>query len=142
MKRVIRKGVFETNSSTSHSCVIMTEEQNKKWEEENLYYYPSSRYYNQFKDLPEDKQPHPGCFYTQEEVLEFYKLKGYEYKPDEFVPEADKYDDAKDEFIREMSDFVSYNSWHDDEYMEFDDNYLTTPGGERVVVECKFGRDG
>ena len=35
MKKVIRNGVFETNSSTQHTCVIMTEEQNKKWEEEN-----------------------------------------------------------------------------------------------------------
>ena len=30
MKKIIRKGVFETNSSSSHSLTIMTQE---KWDE-------------------------------------------------------------------------------------------------------------
>ena len=36
--RVIRNIVFETNSSMSHSCIIMTKEQNDLWKE-GLYYY-------------------------------------------------------------------------------------------------------
>ena len=140
MKRVIRKCVFESNSSTSHSCIIMTEEQNKKWEEENLYYY-SYYYCDPFERLPEDKRPKRGCLYTQDEVLEFYKLIGYYYHPEEFE-EEDEDKDPKDIFIKEMGYFISYNDWQDDEYMEFDDNYFTTPGGEKIIVKCKFGRDG
>ena len=31
MKRQIRRGVFETNSSSTHSIVICSEEEYKKW---------------------------------------------------------------------------------------------------------------
>lgn len=122
MKKVIRNGVFETNSSTCHSVIIMTEEQNKKWEKENLYYYSGSRYYNPFKELPEDKQPKAGSLYTKDEVLEFYKLIGYESE--------------------EIYDFISYEDWCNSEYLERDTNYYTTPGGEKIVVKCKYGYDG
>lgn len=146
MKKVIRNGVFETNSSACHSVIIMTEEQNKKWERDNLYYYGGSRYYNPFKELPEDKQPKAGGFYTQDEVLEFYKLIGYEPHPEEYDEDdedegEDDYD-PNDEFIKEMCDFAGYRSWHESEYLEYDDNYYTTPGGEKIVVECKYGYDG
>ena len=142
MKKVIRKCVFETNSSTSHATVIMTEEQYNRWTNENLYYYGGSKYYDPFEKLPEDKKPKAGCLYTQDEVLEFHKLQGYEYNPDEFVPDADYYDDAKDEFIKEMGDFIKYTQWFEDEYLETDENHFTTPGGEKIVVCCKYGRDG
>ena len=60
--KVIRRGIWETNSSMTHSCVIMTAEQNKKWEEEVLYYYPVHDYWDPFKELPEDEKPVPGDF--------------------------------------------------------------------------------
>lgn len=143
MKEVFRQGVFETNSSTSHSTVIMTEDMYKKWEEENLYYYPSDRWYNPYESLPKDKQPKPGCLYTQDEVWEFYRLIGYECNLDE-VDDYDEDDDEetlKDKYIREMGDFIGYESWSEDEYLETDNNYYTTPGGEKIVVSCKYGND-
>ena len=140
MKKVIRRCVFETNSSTSHATVIMTEEQYNRWTNENLYYYGGSKYYDPFRNLPEDKKPKAECFYTQDEVLEFHKLQGYEYNPNEYT--EDEYDDPKDAFIKEMGDFISYSDFFEDEYMEFDSNEFTTPGGEKIVVCCKYGRDG
>lgn len=139
MKRVIRREAWETNSSTTHSVVIMTAEQSKKWEEENSYYYSPSRWYDPFKELPEDKKPVPGMFYTQDEVIEFYRLQGYEYDPE--AGDYDTDDENKDQFIREMGDFYGYNSWHDDEYLEFDSETYTTPSGEEIVVECKYGNE-
>lgn len=142
MKKVIRYSVWETNSSTQHTCVIMTEEQNKKWKEENLYYYGGG-YWNHFKELPKDKQPKAGGFYTQDEVLEFYKLIGYEPDPEIYAPdEDDEEDNVYDVFISEMDDFITYENWSRSEYLEYDDNYYTTPGGEKIVVECKYGYDG
>lgn len=140
MKKVIRREVWETNSSTTHSVVIMTAEQSKKWEEENLYYYPPDRWYDPFRGLPEDKKPKPGFLYTQDEVIEFHKLQGYEYDPGAGDYATDW--ENKDQFIREMGDFIGYESWHDDEYLEFDSTSFTTPGGEEIIVECKYGYDG
>lgn len=130
--KVIRRCVFETNSSTSHSVIIMTAEQNKKWED-GLYYYPGHDYWDPFKELPEDKKPVQGKFYTQDEVIEFHRLQGYIYDPDV---------SDKESFIKEMDDFITYDSWMDDEYLETDTHSYTTPKGEEIVVHCKYGRDG
>ena len=141
VKRTIRRFAFETNSSTMHSCVIMTADQYKRWEEEYLYYYPCTCY--RFRKLPDDKKPVCGMLYTQAEVLGFYKLIGYEYNPDELDYEPDEYDTEKeliDKYIAEMGDFYEYNAWHNDE-LEYDDHTFRTPGGEDIVVECKYGYD-
>ena len=143
-KRVIRRCVFESNSSTSHSTIIMTDEQYKKWKEEKLYYYPMDAW--PLNKLSKDEKPKPGCLYTQDEVLEFYKLAGYEYKPLELddYDEDEAYDERelKDMYIKEMCDFAGYDAWHDDECLEFDNTTYTTPSGETIIVECKYGWDG
>lgn len=135
--RVIRREVFETNSSTSHSCVIITADQYKRWEEDGLYYYPPNKWYDPFEKLSEDQKPIGGCLYTQEEVLRFYKLIGYECDLSLYAEE----ESAEDDFIREMGDFIGYENWSEDEYLENDTNYYTTPGGEEIVVCCKYGND-
>ena len=136
MRRVIRRSVWETNSSTSHSVVIMTAEQNDKWENEDLYYYPG-RWDQTFNNLSEEQKPKSGRLYTQDEILQFYRLIGYEYKPEE---EDEDY--TVDDYIYEMGDFIGYNRWSNDEYLEQDTNYFTTPSGEEIVVHCKYGYDG
>lgn len=142
MKKVVRRNVWETNSSTSHSVVIMTASQHDKWEEENLYYYPPTRFtwYDPFDTLSEDKKPQGGSLYTRDEVMEFYRLQGYEYDPE--AGDYDTDEENKDQYIREMGDFYGYDSWHDDEYLETDTHSYTTPGGEEIIVECKYGYDG
>lgn len=135
-KKVIRYRIFESNSSMSHSLIIMPKDQSKRWEEGNLYYYNYS-WWNPFKDLPEDQQPIKGSLYTQEEVLEFLRKNGDEYNPEEW-------DDNVDDFIYEMcSDaFSGYERWHDSDWEEYGDEDYVTPNGEEIVVEWKCGRDG
>ena len=137
MKRAIRREVWETNSSTSHSVIIMTADQAKRWENEGLYYYNKQSWYDPFDKLPEEKKPKAGEFYTQDEVIEFYKLKGYHY--DSWSGDYDTDEENKDQYIREQEDFISYQSFSEDEYLENDVNYYTTPGGEEIVVLCKYG---
>lgn len=132
MKKVIRRCVFETNSSMSHSLVIMTDDENKRWEEEKLYYYTHD-WYNYFRKLPEDQQPINNTLYTQEEALNFVKLLGYEYKEDEY--------DTVDEFLRE-NDFYGYDDWHESEWEEYNSYTYTTKSGEELIIETKCGRDG
>ena len=132
MKKVIRRCVFETNSSMSHSLVIMTADENKRWEEEKLYYYTHDCY-NPFRELPEDQQPINNTLYTQEEALNFVKLLGYEYKEDEY--------DTVDEFLRE-SDFYGYDDWHESEWEEYNSYTYTTKSCEELIIETKYGEDG
>lgn len=137
MKRVIRRSVFDTNSSTMHTCVIMTRDQYDAWEEGHLYYCDYIGWL--FGEFPDDKRPEVGHLYTQDEVLAFYEQTEFPYleKPEE----DDEYDDPKDQYIREMGDFIKYDSFFDTEYLETDTKEYTTPGGEHIVVCCKYGTD-
>lgn len=38
MKEVIRRGLFETNSSSTHSITICTNDEYTKWQKEELYF--------------------------------------------------------------------------------------------------------
>ena len=143
MKETKRQNVFETNSSMSHSLVIMTEDQHKKWEDEKLYYYDYDYDDWTFHEVPEDKRPVKGLFYTQEEVLEFLKLAGYEYDPAEAGEYDEDYEDPIDDFIYDIDYyFKGYDRWHESDWEEYDSYMYTTPGGEHLVIETKCGRDG
>lgn len=140
MKRVVRPGVFESNSSMSHSLIIMTKDQDNQWEKKG-YYYKKSRWWDPFEkgNIPEDKRPVDGEMYTKEEVLAFLDLlDGYDYNEEEWEDQG-----GVEQFIWEAdAGFVSRDRWFDDEYMEFDDYEYTTPGGEELVIYTKCGRDG
>ena len=129
MKRVIRQCVWETNSSTTHSCVIMMQDNYDKWQNGG---YVLRHSYDPFRTLPKDKKPRCGILYTTDEVIELYKLAGYEYNPDE---------SSKEKFIDERGDFITFEKWYDYDNLEYDKNYFTTPNGEEIVVCCQYGED-
>lgn len=147
MKRVIRNCMFETNSSSTHSIVIMSFEKSEKWEKEKVYYFNGRELWSVFQDLPEEKRPKKGNLYTQDEVLEFLKLVNYNYNKDDYEDD-DYYDyyygrlDSVEKFIRECDcGFISYNIWNSDEYLEKEVTTYTTDGGEEIVIYCKYGHD-
>ena len=133
MKRVIRANVFETNSSTSHSVIIMTEESFKKWKEENgSFIYSRSSYWDPFEELAEDERPEDGGIYSENEVRAFIKRIGEDYAEDDY---------SSFEKFAEEYHFYSYEGWFYDEYLESDTSEYKTPGGESIVVCCKYGND-
>ena len=144
MKSVIRNSVFETNSSAVHSIVIMTLENGKKWEN-GLYYYDEDGDYC-FRKLDESLRPVVGELYTEEEVLNFLKLIGEDYKEEEWNDieyECCVYELSNVElFVRECdAGFYTYNMWRDNEYLECDEETYTTPKGEKIITYCKYGED-
>lgn len=44
MKTTIREGVFETNSSSTHSLIMMEESKFKKWKDGELFYHEDVPY--------------------------------------------------------------------------------------------------
>jgi hypothetical protein len=113
----------------------MPEEDYNRWRRENLYYYDRKWAYG-FKKLPKDEQPVKGTMYTKEEVINFYKKTG------EFNEDNINEDYTVDEFINEMGDFDSYEGWSDSDWEEYNEYEYTTPGGEKLIIETKCGRDG
>ena len=124
MKRQIRRGVFETNSSSTHSLTMMMKSDYKRWQTEELYLYDGSGWGWEFS------KPVENNLYTRDEAVEFVKKNKY-YK------DADEIDD---EALRDC-DFIS---WDDEgnEYLESFYQEFTTPSGETIVAFGEYGYDG
>lgn len=134
MKRVIRNCVFESNSSLSHSLIIMGKDQYEKWDNDGLYYFNPSEYYNPFEKLPQDQQPKKGNCYTRDEALNFLKLCSCTFREEDY--------DAIDQFLEEEGDFVSSDRFYNNEYLETSTYNYTTPNGEDIVIVARYGMDG
>lgn len=123
MKRQIRRGVFETNSSSVHSVTMCTKNEFDEWKSGKIYrndgWWSSS-----FSPLKEK------AFLTYDEATELIKSSSY-YRP------MDEGDDA-DYYLKEY-EIYSYEYWGGDH--ETDVTHYTTPGGEEVVAVCYYGND-
>lgn len=123
MKFTYRYGIFESNSSSTHSMVIGMEDDFEKWRTGELLYYTSY-------ELPKG-------FYTKEEAITEIKDDPY-YRNNDF----DSMDeDELKEYLYDYG-FVDYDQFCDNEYLETDYNTFVTPKGEKVCVICKYGYDG
>ena len=118
MKMSIRKGVFETNSSSTHSITICTSEEYKKFLNGELYV------------------DYHGHLYTLEQIEAKYEKDNREWK------EKYGHNYANDiEHYMELEGFYDYQRWEDYDYEEYKESY-TTPNGEEIVVFGKYGYDG
>ena len=118
MLRQIRRGVFETNSSSTHS-ITMCLKKYDKWEIGEMYL-------------------HDDVLVTKEEAIEELKNNKWfnQRNPDfNFTDE-----EAVNEILADYEYYTSKQYW-DDEYLEtFEDTY-TTPRGDVVVAFGKYGHD-
>lgn len=126
------KTIFETNSSTTHSVVVMPKEKFDKWTS-GLYYFNGSYY----DSKSEGEKPVKGGMYTEKQVLEFLSDIGFKYDTEEYSCVS------ASEYIKDCDvGFISWESWFEGDYLETDKTYYTTPNGEEIVICCKYGYDG
>lgn len=123
MNRQIRRGVFETNSSSVHSITMCTGEEYSKWENDEILYWEE-----------EDK------FGTREEIIEELKVRcwynGQLRYPDVNWEDKDEVDDIfSDEQIKTCEEYFE-NEW----FETFAESY-TTLSGEEVVAFGYYGHD-
>ena len=121
--RRIRRNVFETNSSSTHSLTMMMKSDYVRWKNEQLYLFDGSGCGWEFV------KPVKNRLYTRDEAVEFAKTNKY-YGNKEI----------DDEILRDI-DFIS---WDDDgnEYLESFYKEFTTPSGETIVAFGEYGYDG
>lgn len=126
MKKQIRRGVFETNSSSVHSLTMCSGEEFDKWAKSEVLYWRDR-----------DK------FGTREEIIEELKTLRYSWGSKElYYPDVnwDDEDEVSDVFSDER--IKTYEEFFNDEYFDtFEDSY-TTPNGEEVVAFGYYGYDG
>ena len=122
--KVIRLGVFETNSSSTHTMIIMPEEKYKKWESGELLRY---RW--------DDK------FITREENDRIVKelIKQYAKEHNISVDEVDV-DDAYSYYDEDVA--YTLEEFDDRMNLENDIETYTTKNGETIVIRCWYGYEG
>ena len=120
MLKVIRRGVFETNSSSTHSITMCSQEEYDKFNKGELLI------------VNEDS------FITKEEAIENLKKDTWfnKYHPNfDFTNEDELADILAD------NDYKTSDQYFDDERLEdFHDTYVTK-SGETVVAFGKYGMD-
>ena len=125
MAKVIkmRQGVFETNSSSTHSITMCNESDYEKWVNGELYLARWG-----YKDK------------------NFIAKKEYEQELKTFIDEnSDKYDtqdreELENEFIGDYG-FLSFEDWRDNFDYETEKTEFTTPSGDKVIALCYYGND-
>jgi hypothetical protein len=124
MKRQIRRGVFETNSSSTHSLTMCSKSEYDEFEKGNMYI-----------------ERWGSKLYTKEEMIEKFKqitdwrTKELKYRGVDW--------DNDEEFNRvlEETDYVTHDKYWDtvsEEYETFEDSY-TGKDGDTVIAFGYYG---
>jgi len=120
--KTIRRNTFETNSSSTHSVTIMTSEEYDKWENEGLYWDGEK-------------------LITYDELFSiFLEIENKCRK--EYLIEKEITKDDFEEWLDDNSyEYIKYDTYFDDEYLETDVTNHTTKSGDEIVIICKHGRN-
>lgn len=121
MKRQIRRGVFETNSSSTHSITMCSGEEYDKWCSGNLLFWVGKK-----------------KFGTKEDIIEELK-ELTRWDNSLMYPDVNWDDDSVVADIFDSEEIQTSDEFFDDEYLETFEEKYHTPNGEEVVAFGKFG---
>lgn len=124
MKRQIRRGTFETNSSSTHSLTFMMADDYDRWKNENLYLCTSTFGY-------EFTKPKLDKLYTKEEVKYYIGFNKY------YHGEEINFEDKS--LLYGEYGFRSFD--YEDDVLESYSYEYETPLGEKVIAFGEYGHD-
>lgn len=132
----IRNGVFETNSSSTHSITVCSQNTYDKWADGELYF--NTGWFSSPEDLAEKE------FVTKEEAITLlvnneYWNSEYEYTREQLGSK----DDEELESIFGEEGICTMNYFFDSysRYLETYEEYYTTESGDDIVVFGNYGHD-
>lgn len=126
----IRRGVFETNSSSTHSITIAPESDFNKWKNGDVYL--NDGWWSSSEDPNKDK-----TFLTKDEAINL--LGSYEYyKRNEDL--NDMNDEELNEVFGDWDIYTFENYW--DDYLEDYETHYTTEHGDDIIVFGQYGYNG
>ena len=158
MGKLIRRNVFETNSSNTHSLTLCSKNNYDRWANGEIFFSP---WYDTFV---EDKDDYYKKQYIRHEASIDWKEKTVEYNGVKLSYENWDYDTALNQFLteenlngiseEELNDYIAYVHGTEtalftmddyfDYYCEYYDTYeedYTTEGGEKLVAFGYYGHD-
>lgn len=138
--RQIRKNVFETNSSSTHSITICSKEDYDKWINGEVLYSDWNNDFIEAEALTPDDYDEAGAHYESNK-LKYYK--GWkELSENEQKEYTTKYV-QKRRSKKSYSDYRTYDEWckQNDCLTKFETSY-TTKNGDKIVAFGAYGYDG
>ena len=137
MKRQIRRGVYETNSSSTHSLTMCSEEEFEQWKNGELLFDKwGSEPFVIANSLSDDDKK--------------YAAQDYENNKDEFSKDwSDLSESAKEKYYTKYAkennivdeDAKTYEEWRYGDLETFVDRY-TSKSGDKIVAFGQYGYDG
>lgn len=125
----IRRNVFETNSSSTHSITMCSKDDYDRWINGEVY-LNEGWWRNDNESKYKDKK-----FVTRDEAIDIIKCNGGSIEYD------DECHENFDEYIAEEYEIYTSDEYFENEYLEsFKDSY-TTDSGETVIAFGLFGYD-
>ena len=140
MKKQIRRGAFETNSSSTHTITICTEEEFNKWKRGDLLFNRYDHIFTENKEVPEEEM--------QELMQDYYDSIKNDYYKDYKDLSSEELEKIRSkvlsEYVNEDDDdtFETYDQWYNDDYLEVYEKEYTSPSGDKIVCFGKYGYDG
>lgn len=160
--KIIRNGVFETNSSSTHSITMCMKSDYEKWKNGELYYFEGSKTGFVTKE-ERDKIIRKNIIYDKLDIDYDKKTITFKDVTVQYKDYEDKYEKMKtfytkenleeitqeeiDNYIEEDFDIheipCTYKEWQEyNEDMETYEDNFKTPSGEEVVSFGYYGYDG
>ena len=129
----MRKNVFETNSSSTHSITMCTEDEYNAWANGDVLLNDGWWGKDNTSEFKNKK------FVTREEAEDIIRHHAYHEPTDELSGLSDE---EFDEYCYDMDyGLYSMNKYFENEYLEWFDEKYTTPSGETVVAFGLYGTD-
>ena len=125
--RQVRRGVFETNSSSVHSITMCMKDDYDKWKNGEVYL---NEFFWDSKSIYSKKQ-----FVTKEEAIDIFTKS--RLNPEEYLLELDAEELEK---IFRSEEIYSYDNYNTEDFESFWDTF-TTPNGDTVVSFGYYGED-
>ncbi len=123
----IRRGTFETNSSSTHSITICTEDEYTKWKKGEMFF-------DRWDEKLITKKEY------DEEIARLKKSFEEEHCDYEWEDEEEK-QETFEEWLSEDKTYYSYEEYQDAiEHETYVEKY-TTPKGEKIIAFGYYGND-
>lgn len=126
----VRQGVFETNSSSTHSITIVPQSEFNEWENGDTY-FNDGWWYNSTNLIKDN------TFITKDEAISLVMTSDY-------LPESNPYEMSKEELDELFADeysIYSYEKFLHDSYLESYVECYASEHGDNIVAFGQYGHN-
>ena len=140
MKRQIRRGVFETNSSSTHSITMCSQSQFNDWKAGKVLFDNWKKIFvSPYEMTDTDREKARDEYKNLYECQSYYK-KWEDLSEDETNKWYEKYFSEK--CGSDKCDLITYENYFDYGYLETFVETYTSESGDKIVAFGEYGYDG